>query len=384
MRPPKRPAKPRDLGASKDRHGGGEISHEQVRKARQDAAPTAALSPEEAQRIADSVTGKWQGNKPAAPSRSGRTDDSAGSTESATSAHSAHSGQSPAEPVEAPNAPAASPPLRERLALQKRLRGLTSRVSLKRERRPRRRSTTELSERRLEKQSERRRLILKRVGVLGGGVFLVLTLVWVLFFSSILGLQKDDITVSGLNDQEAVTEAEVIAVVGEWEGSPTLRLPESTIESSLTESFPLIETANVNGQAPHGANVTLTLREPIACLLEDGECVAIDAHGARIPVPEETADALPRLTLDKGQDAAGEAAMSMIEVLDALPAGTRERVESIEVSDTLQMTLKLNGGAEVTWGRAEDNDFKAEVLTVLLEQEADSYDVSVPSAPVTG
>ncbi|WP_257210744.1 hypothetical protein [Actinomyces ruminis] len=45
------------------------------------------------------------------------------------------------------------------------------------------------------------------------------------------------------------------------------------------------------------------------------------------------------------------------------------------------MTLTLTGGATVVWGQSADNELKAQVLAVLLGQEAQTYDVSSRTVP---
>lgn len=73
----------------------------------------------------------------------------------------------------------------------------------------------------------------------------------------------------------------------------------------------------------------------------------------------------------------------MIDVLSVLPTDIRSRVSSIEVSEAAQITLKLSDGATVAWGTSGNNEFKAQVLGIILQQQASRYDVSAPSAPVT-
>lgn len=348
MRAPKQPRKPHSLGITSERHEGGEISRETVQRARQDAAPTSELSPDEAQRVAKSVVGKW-GTPASTPS--------------------------PEEPEHKASSEIAKKESRPKVTAPK------LRLPRRRRKAPQR---TELSARRVEKQAERRKLIAKRAAIIGGGILAVVILVWALLFSPLLGLKADKVEVSGLDSQADLTASQVQEAMTQWEGAPVLRLPSGDIEEGLVSTFPLIESVQVGGKLPNGANVTLSLREPIACLIEDKTCVAIDAEGVRIPVSEEATSELPHLSLAKGQDAAGEAATKMIDVLDSLEPDTRSQVESISVGEALQMTLELKDGAEVTWGRSENNEFKAEVLAVLMTQGASSYDVSVPSAPVTG
>ena len=70
-------------------------------------------------------------------------------------------------------------------------------------------------------------------------------------------------------------------------------------------------------------------------------------------------------------------------VVSALPDDLAPRVDHVSVATVDQIELALRDGRTVVWGSAEDSAQKAEVLEVLLGQEASVYDVSVPSNPTT-
>ena len=69
-------------------------------------------------------------------------------------------------------------------------------------------------------------------------------------------------------------------------------------------------------------------------------------------------------------------------VIDALPSDIQARVRYLSAYTVDTISLRLRNGRVVRWGSAEDTDTKARVLTVLLEQPASLYDVSVPGQPV--
>jgi cell division protein FtsQ len=72
-----------------------------------------------------------------------------------------------------------------------------------------------------------------------------------------------------------------------------------------------------------------------------------------------------------------------VAVARELPEEIRRRVVGIEASTRNDVTLLLKNGSEVMWGSAEEADFKAEVLLVLLKVDARYYDVSSPGVPAT-
>jgi cell division protein FtsQ len=55
----------------------------------------------------------------------------------------------------------------------------------------------------------------------------------------------------------------------------------------------------------------------------------------------------------------------------------------VQVGGVDRISLVLSRGAVVIWGSDAQSGLKAEVLTQLLHQPAQTYDVSVPGQPVT-
>ncbi len=336
MKPPKRSGKPRSFSAQPRRPGGADARSERVDNLRQDAIPTAALSPNEAQEYAS-----WPEMGPRASSGALVRD-------------------VPARRAQEPLAADDPEDFDEIIS-----------------------SPTPLSDRRREKISERRRVRVKRVIIATGTAAMIILIVWILFFSSLLAVRQDKISISGLGEGQALVPAEITEAMAPWVGVPLLRLNGGAVAERLVAEYPLIKSVDVSRKLPHGLALDVSLREPVACLMEGETCAAIDAEGVKLDLPAEQANALPRLVLAPGQDQAGDAARAMIDVLKALPQQTRERVASIEVSEAAQMTLTLSDGAVVIWGGSQDNEFKAQVLAILLQQPATRYDVSAPRAPVT-
>ena len=69
--------------------------------------------------------------------------------------------------------------------------------------------------------------------------------------------------------------------------------------------------------------------------------------------------------------------------VSALPEDLAPRVDFVSVASVDRIELALRDGRTVVWGSAEDSERKAEVLAVLLQQDARVYDVSVPATPTT-
>lgn len=367
MKPPKRSGAPRSFSTRPRRRGAEDARSERVDNLRQDAIATAALSPDEAQQLANSLGGEAAVDasisSPARAKQKQRTDSGRGRGPAPTKSSAltrADRAELPREWVE-DTRDATDPQDFDEVISQ----------------------PVHLSDRRREKIAERRRLRIKRLVVLFSVVLAILLVVWVLFFSSLLALRKDRITVSGLGAEQTLTTAQIADAMAPWVGVPVLRLNGGAVEEDLVAAYPLIKSVEVSRKLPRGVALDVSLREPVACLMKGEACSAIDADGVALDLPAEQTATLPRLVLDPGQDQTGDAAQTMIEVLKAVPQATRERVASIEVSDAAQVTLTLSDGAVVVWGGSQDNEFKAQVLEILLQQPATRYDVSAPRAPVT-
>lgn len=414
MKPPKRIGKPRSLSAQMN--GGPEASGERIAQLRQDAVPTAALSPEEAQDISRAYGVNLRKGTDRVRIGSGRTQKDLSATH-AVDAASTEPEVTPRDTLrlrtrgrvgELIKRAASSSVDSERGSLdvssgESHWRSSPSSAPVgSRERGAGAAGSTEfgrgedplldeepaapvvqLSARRREKLAERRRVVLKRVIIVVLTVVLATLVTWALFFSSLFALQQDKIDVEGVDGSAYLTNEQVTESLQPLVGTPLPRLSERSIAGRLTSEYPIIKSVNLSRHFPRGATVEITLREPVACLMEGDTCRAIDTKGVGLDLAPEFTQGLPRLALVAGQDAAGAAAEAMIDVLSVLPAQIRSRVASIEVSEAEQITLKLFDGATVAWGTSGNNEFKSQVLGIILKQQASHYDVSAPSAPVT-
>ena len=238
-----------------------------------------------------------------------------------------------------------------------------------------------LSDRAKERHAERRRILAKRA-LMGAGIALILVvLLWGILFSPIFALDSKRVSVSGI-EGSTVSEEAVKEQVSGFDGTSLLRLNLVAV-SDKVQTISLVKGASVSRDWPRGLDIHVTLREPVACLVESDVCVAVDKEGVKLDIPQEQADALPHIALSDGTGDIGQSSDAMIQILGSLDTGTRAQVSGISVDKNQQFTLNLTTGASVFWGTADDDAFKASVLKVLLGQNASFYDVSSPRAPVT-
>lgn len=431
MRPPRQPNRPSPIGENKPRSQGGELPA--PRFAPEAEAATAALSPNEAKKIADPrnypratpvrrAPGKSEATrgesaaaspgksreKPVAKDALGkvkglggllkkpRKKRANGGQECQSQPGQSHSEiaqpnkahKSTKERVVAPQPEAdassseviANPPKNSAVSAYESARQKMS-VQVANVRTPKK---DEISARRQERIAEQRRLWSRRAIALGGGAFGVLLIAWAILFSPLLGIDEKKITISGIGPDAPISQSEVAQAVKPVAGTSIVTVNTGQLADQIEEKVSLIHTATVTKKWPKGLAISVTLRTPVACLLENDTCVAVDGEGVHVKINQEVADALPKMTTAPGTQLSEKTITTMLNVSSALDLETRGRVASIEVDEHLRAKLILTDGPTVIWGDDADNELKASVLKPLLTQAASYYDVSAPTAPVTG
>lgn len=207
-------------------------------------------------------------------------------------------------------------------------------------------------------------------------VALVATGIWLVFFSTTLSVTRVEVADNALLSDQRV--ARVAAVPdGEQLAFVDLAAAERRVET-LSE----VADADVTRVWPDQVLITVTERTAVAVVDLAGTIHGLDADGILFRTFRSAPPGMPRVrpTTSTGTDALKEAAG----VVSALPDDLAGRVDHVEVQTIDQITLMLRDGREVRWGSAEESDLKATVLVELLvAQQAEVYDVSVPGSPTT-
>lgn len=242
--------------------------------------------------------------------------------------------------------------------------------------------STGLAARLAEKAAADRRLLLHRTGVALAVLALLGGLAWVLLLSPLLALRADSIELAGVGGE--VDAAQVRAAVEPEIGTPLLRVDTSAVAERVA-TLPAVEQVQVARSWPHGVTVTVVPREPVAAApVEGGGWVLLDDDGVQVTtVPEVPAD-LPEVTVPLSTSAETAPALeAVLSVLGALPPDLLGQVAKAGATSAEHVTLTLADGATVRWGDAGESQLKVEVLSVLRQQPAGVYDVSVPRSPTT-
>ncbi|WP_454300670.1 cell division protein FtsQ/DivIB [Salana multivorans] len=185
---------------------------------------------------------------------------------------------------------------------------------------------SQLDDRLAERRRSSRRVLWVRIGSAVGAAAVLAVAIWLVGFSSVLGLRADQVTIEGEGpylDRDAAL-AEVLPHVD----TPLARLDTASIAEAIVQA-PGVKEAEVARSWPNGVTVTLVPREPVAVADAGGE--QVDLVGADgVVVATTAADAvpegLPLLTVDMSQDGAQETVLAVLSVLDELPPELREQV----------------------------------------------------------
>jgi cell division protein FtsQ len=197
---------------------------------------------------------------------------------------------------------------------------------------------------------------------------------WLVFASSTLAVRG--VQVEGT---EVLAEREVRRVASVPTGEPLARVDLGAVAERVRNLAPVLEV-DVSRAWPDRVRIDVVEREAVAVVDQAGVLRGVDDQGVMFRRYPTRPPGMPllRIASGTGADALAEAAR----VVELLPGDIAARVEYVSVSTVDTITLRLRSGQDVRWGSAEASAEKAEVLAVLLEQEASTYDVSVPGQPV--
>lgn len=208
-------------------------------------------------------------------------------------------------------------------------------------------------------------------------VLTVVALVYLLFFSSMLGAK--DVSVSG---SRTVTADQIRVVAAVPLDKPMLRLSTDDIRDRVA-AMPGIATVEVSRSWPNTVEITVTERTAIAFFdsgpggdgvhLVDGGGVVFKTVPARPP-------GLPELKLPK-VSADDPVTRAVTAVLGVIPEQLLKQVTTATAKTPASVEFTLSSGKIVRWGTAEQTDRKAKVLAALLTQDGKIYDVAAPELP---
>jgi len=243
---------------------------------------------------------------------------------------------------------------------------------------------TGLQARILERSAMARTRRRRRLLWVAGGVVALVALVWVLFWSPVLALDADRVTITGTADTvdlqrvEQIVDAEV--------GTPLPRLGTVALRDRIKDVRGVRDVV-IRREWPRGLRVAITARAAVVAVPDGSDgYVLLDADAVRVGRASSAPKDLPVVDVPL-DDASAQVLESVLVVVNGLPHRLREDVEGIAAKTQDDIVFTLRDGATVRWGGSQDTALKATVLqTLRADPDAGSsklFDVSAPTAPIT-
>lgn len=229
------------------------------------------------------------------------------------------------------------------------------------------------------RQDRRRRLLRWLGGVLG--VAAVVGLVWVIWFSDLLGVRTVQVEgLSTLKPEQVRTAADLTP------GTPLARVDTSAAAARVAR-LERVEHVEVERSWPRTVTVVVTERTAVAWTRVDGRIRALDRFGVDFRTlskePKGLVEVATTATEPRQRQLALVAAASVVSRLRADAPSLMKLVQSVDAPSRDAVTLDLTKGRTVTWGSATKPEQKVRVLEALLRIDATGYDVSAPEQPTT-
>lgn len=209
---------------------------------------------------------------------------------------------------------------------------------------------------------------------------------YMFWFRDLSWFAIDDVSVKGATTNEREIKAAVEQVAGDM---TTLHIKDNELRDAVAR-FPTIASVGASTSFPHGLQVTITERLPVAFIQSHGQQTAVSADGYLLVGADFDAKALPRIEGAAAQGARlDQEAAAQASILGATPEPLRNHLTASTWDDSSGgVVVDLNNGPEVRFGDGSRARAKWEAAVAVLssdERGSPSYlDVSVPDRPVSG
>lgn len=242
------------------------------------------------------------------------------------------------------------------------------------------------------RQKERRRANLRQtvthVAAAVGAIAVVAAIVWLLFFSPVLRLNQDKISVSGAN--QWVSDQQIMAIARGQAGKSLLLVSDAAVEEQLSQ-IPGVSSAQATKRFPNGFDVHVEAQRPAAMLRVKGTdtLTAVD-NKARVlnAVDAKSAKGIPVIDVTSVDDAVSSRALrSAVVILDAFPEGWRKDVTAVSAPTQDSITTTFANGITVVWGDDTDLKLKMAIADKVMNDpkvigDKKQINVSAPNRPI--
>ncbi|PTR32204.1 cell division protein FtsQ [Rhodococcus sp. OK519] len=220
----------------------------------------------------------------------------------------------------------------------------------------------------------RARSLRRRVFLIGGvSAVLIVALVGTLWFSPLMSVKRVEYVGDGMLSSE-----EVLAQAGIQEGTPLLRV-DTAAAAQRVAGIPRVAEARVRREYPSTVQVSVTERIPVVFFDSPEGTHLMDATGVDYAIEPPPFGVVRLVTPTPGRD--DHATQAALGVLEALPESVRFQVSEVAAPTISSVSATLVDGRVVVWGSVDDSERKSAVLSVLLTQPGQIFDVSSPQLP---
>ncbi|PNP89604.1 FtsQ-type POTRA domain-containing protein [Gardnerella sp. DNF00502] len=214
-------------------------------------------------------------------------------------------------------------------------------------------------------------------------------LIWLLLFSPVFCLEKDNITIVGANEW---VSKEKISNIASGQVNKSLFLVSSQDVIKQLNDIPGVTEAKVEKDFPKSLHITVLSQKPAAMLKNkaNGNLTAVDVKGRVLNVVSHVSiSGIPVIEVDDvDHSLSTRAILEAIKVVSSMPESLRMQIT--KVSAKTQDSVETELGAShrnIVWGDASDLKLKNAIVDKLINDPSKignktQIDVSAPTRPI--
>lgn len=247
----------------------------------------------------------------------------------------------------------------------------------------------DFSERKKEKNTVRVRTFVIRLFLAILSIGIAGFLIWLLLFSPVFCLEKDNITIVGANEW---VSKEKISNIASGQVNKSLFLVSSQDVIKQLNDIPGVTEAKVEKDFPKSLHITVLSQKPAAMLKNkaNGNLTAVDVKGRVLNVVSHVSiSGIPVIEVDDvDHSLSTRAILEAIKVVSSMPESLRTQIT--KVSAKTQDSVETELGAShrnIVWGDASDLKLKNAIVDKLINDPSKignktQIDVSAPTRPI--
>jgi cell division protein FtsQ len=232
-----------------------------------------------------------------------------------------------------------------------------------------------------------RRLVRPRWVVAAGAVVLLLCGAWFWFRSSSLVAIRD-VHITGVSGPHAAQIETSLRRAAE--GMTTLDFDSSTLLASVRR-FPEVHTLSASTSFPHGLEIQVDERRPIAELIASGSSIVVASDGTLMrgrPAPRGPLPQIPLTASPQGATLSRGGAKTLLRLLQAAPWQLLPHISRVRRTATHGIVASLRSGPSIYFGDGRDLGAKWLAVVAVLAASgsagASYIDVTDPQHPAAG